>query len=116
MSDLISRQAAIDAIANCTNCGTPDELRKYVDKHSLENEWTGGVLDAMEAVEDIPAADVVPVVHGKWIPQDHNKRIGCATTAVFYYPKCSACGHNGNYDMYYCPNCGAKMDGGDEHG
>jgi len=62
MDDLISRQAAIDAIANCTNCGTPDELRKYVDKHSLENGWTGGVLDAMEAVEDIPAADVVPVV------------------------------------------------------
>jgi len=61
-SDYISRQAAIDAIANCTNCGTPDELRKYVDKHSLENGWTGGVLDAMEAVEDIPAADVVPVV------------------------------------------------------
>lgn len=58
----------------------------------------------------LPPADVVPVVHGKWIPQDHNKRIGCATTAVFYYPKCSACGHNGNYDMYYCPNCGAKMD------
>lgn len=65
MDDLISRQAAIDAIANCTNCGTPDKLRKYVDKHSLENGWTGGVLDAMEAVEDIPAADVVPVVRCK---------------------------------------------------
>jgi len=64
--EYISIQAAIDAIVNCTNCGTPDELRKYVDKHSLENGWTGGVLDAMEAVEDIPAADiVVPVRCGE---------------------------------------------------
>ena len=47
MNEHISRQKAIDAIVNCTNCGTPDELRKYVDKHSLENGWTGGVLDAM---------------------------------------------------------------------
>lgn len=101
MSDYISRQAAIDAIANCTNCGTPDELRKYVDKHSLENGWTGGVLDAMEAVEDIPAADVVPVVHAKW---------------ENYSPvtiKCSRCGHvihDWRYsECKYCPNCGAKM-------
>ena len=65
MNEHISRQKAIDAIVNCTNCGTPDELRKYVDKHSLENGWTGGVLDAMEAVEDMPAADVVPVVRCK---------------------------------------------------
>ena len=47
MAEYIERREAIDAIVNCTNCGTPDELRKYVDKHSLENGWTGGVLDAM---------------------------------------------------------------------
>ncbi|MBR3349990.1 MAG: hypothetical protein IKG55_07940 [Solobacterium sp.] len=62
MAEYIERREAIDAIVNCTNCGTPDELRKYVDKHSLENGWTGGILDAMGAVEDMPAADVVPVV------------------------------------------------------
>ncbi len=100
--DLISRQAAIDAIANCTNCGTPDELRKYVDKHSLENGWTGGVLDAMEAVEDIPAADVAPVVHSTWIEDGD--------------PLMLTCGNCGYGVMRYNntrfrPNCGAKMDG-----
>ena len=64
MAEYIEKQAAIEAIANCTNCGTPDELRKYVDKHSLENVWTGGVLDAMEAVEDIPAA----IEQQRWFP------------------------------------------------
>jgi len=106
MNDLISRQAVIDAIANCTNCGTPDELRKYVDKHSLENGWTGGVLDAMEAVEDIPAADVVPVVHSRWIKTADGA-------------ECEKCGREAVYQIIddhwqyepFCPHCGAKMDG-----
>ena len=56
MSDLISRQAAIDAIVRCTNCGTEEELRGYVAKHCLDKGWTGGVLDALDAVEDLPSA------------------------------------------------------------
>ena len=98
MSDLISRQAAIDAIVNCTNCGTPDELRKYVDKHSLENGWTGGVLDAMEAVEDIPAADVVPVVRCRkckyfWTYQcmDSMPIETCELAQTFYNPDLDFC-------------------------
>ena len=94
--DLIDRQAAIDAIANCTNCGTPDELRKYVDKHSLENGWTGGVLDAMEAVEDIPAADVVPVRLGEWLDG-------------YKMQTCSLCKCRGKKSWTFCPHCGARM-------
>ena len=54
--DLISRQAAIDAIANCTNCGDEKTLRAYVAKHNLDNEWSGGVLEAINAVEDLSSA------------------------------------------------------------
>lgn len=56
MDDFISRQAAIDAIANCTNCGDEKTLRAYVAKHNLDNEWSGGVLEAINAVEDLPSA------------------------------------------------------------
>lgn len=58
-SDLISRQAAIDAIVQCTNCGDEDTLREYVLKHSLDNGWTGGILEALDAVKDLPPAQPV---------------------------------------------------------
>ena len=56
MDDLISRQSAIDAIAKCTNCGDEKTLRAYVAKHSLDNGWTGGVLQALDAVKELPSA------------------------------------------------------------
>lgn len=98
MTEYIDRQAAIEAA--CKGFCHPGVRCPDVE-----------CREQTKFIREIPAADVVPVVHGEWIPQDHNKRIGCATTAVFYYPKCSACGHNGNYDMHYCPYCGARMDG-----
>lgn len=57
-------------------------------------------------VNDAPAADVVPVVHGRWI-EDHD------------YLKCPECGVMVKWDFTffdignwnYCPNCGEKMDG-----
>ena len=64
MSDLIDRQAAIDAIVQCTNCGDEDTLRKYVLKHNLDNGWTGGILEALDAVKDLPPAQPEP----PWIP------------------------------------------------
>lgn len=65
----------------------------------------------LREVSDTPAADVAPVVHGRWeyIPQTLN---------TLSQLKCPFCGWwsldpsiDGAYS--YCPNCGAKMDGGD---
>lgn len=50
---------------------------------------------------------------GKWIPQDHNKRVGNISTCVYYYPICSKCGKVGIETYKYCPHCGAKMTEGD---
>jgi predicted amidophosphoribosyltransferase len=59
----------------------------------------------------IPTADVVEVKHGHWGLIDE-----CANEGVY----CSVC-HKKVYKTYYanqklkskfCPNCGAKMDGG----
>ena len=62
--DLISRKAAIDAVVGCTNCGTEDELRAYVTKHYLDNGWTGGIVDALDAIEQLSPAQPEP----QWIP------------------------------------------------
>ena len=66
----------------------------------------------IEAMSRVPAADVEPVTHGRWIERmlDNFRK---------YESACSECGarYIGNYDQYceptefsYCPNCGAKMD------
>ena len=60
-------------------------------------------------LRDMPAADVAPVRHGRGVSVPHKlARV------------CSVCNRDEPYkfadidaDVYdYCPNCGAKMDGG----
>ena len=56
-----------------------------------------------------PAADVAPVVHGRWEflgPNRFIKECMCGT--------CSACKARSKYivNTMLCPNCGAVMDGG----
>ena len=55
-------------------------------------------------LDGIPAADVAPVVHGKWLEEDGAQI-------------CSNCGEEhcwGEYRATYCDNCGARMDGAAE--
>ena len=62
-----------------------------------------------EAVEEMPTADVAPVVHGRWIEQEKY------TFGVMY--DCSICGDrilDNGHSWNYCPNCGARMDGDDD--
>ena len=57
-------------------------------------------------VEELPAANVAPVVHGKW---KYKQEWGKLLTN-----SCSVCGQilttKRGEEMNYCPNCGAKMD------
>ena len=75
----------------------------------------------LRSVEAIPAADVAPVAHGRWKAQMDSERSGfqfltLPDQIVGYI--CSNCGEEAieYVDDYflpdYCPNCGAKMDGG----
>lgn len=72
------------------------------------------MADLVDIFSEIPAADVAPVVHGRWI---HSRYEDCSEQ--FELVKCSQCNHEA-YAMAlyvrggnYCPACGAKMDGGD---
>lgn len=91
-------------------------MPKYIDADALlkkfnidDMETVNGcvpILIARETIERAPAADVAPVVHGRWIEDD---------TGIMHY--CSECHkYNGSttYMPKYCPNCGALMDGKDE--
>lgn len=50
----------------------------------------------------LPAADVVPVRHGRWI--SHELEFGGLVS------ECSVCHAEGMIDGNFCPNCGARMD------
>ncbi len=56
----------------------------------------------------MPAADVVPVVHGRW-EQDSDGDWYC-TNCDEVVAICES-GRERTYRKPYCPNCGAKMDG-----
>ena len=58
MADLISRQAAIDAILNITNCKSVRELFEYNQLHHLTEMWSGGVNDAIDAVIGVDSAQL----------------------------------------------------------
>lgn len=84
---------------------------KLVEKYSPINGCGeghySGVADCIgEEIEDIPPADVAPVIHARWID---NGRGGYAHA---YF--CSNCGWLDGYPIEdrfnYCPNCGAIMD------
>lgn len=66
--------------------------------------------DAFTVIEDdIPPANVRPVVRGEWVPEPDRH----------YHWHCSECGYTVGVvrmDCKYCPNCGANMKGGDADG
>ena len=91
-------------------------MAEYIDREELlthqynasHSNWPqlAEMVVGVEDIEDAPAADVALVVHGRWNSMDGYKT-GRA---------CSVCGWDvPEYGKFYsyCPNCGAKMDGGD---
>ena len=90
MAEYIERDTAIRAVM----------AAKWVD-------GSDGAM-AMEIVASPPAADVVPVVHGKWI-ESANFDTGFWVCSKCRFVSEAIAAHK----LYgYCPNCGAKMDGG----
>lgn len=87
MAEYIERELAIEALSRGDGCGNV----------------------CRRAIERILAADVAPVRHGRWIDKGE-------------YAVCTECGGRSGiqYDgvepipliTQFCPNCGAKMDGG----
>ena len=85
-----------------------DSIAKANGKDKDRQVWAR----AIRLLNDMPTADVAPVVHGRWIGAPLCGNDNC---------RCSACGswHNihvnlrGETMQKYCPECGAKMDRGD---
>ena len=83
----------------------PKEYRNY-QTDNLDDAYEQGWYDALCCLEHIPAADVAPVVHGQW--KASGGLLECQNCGEIY----STLGGNEGKAWDYCPDCGARMDGG----
>lgn len=59
-------------------------------------------------ITNAPTIDAEPVRHGRWVAIDR------IASGFPWKLRCNRCGVPQDYPHTYCPNCGAKMDGGAE--
>lgn len=71
--------------------------------------WVDDMLDEVECFQP---ADVAPVRHGRWIEHKHFNHDHYIDSTY----ECSECNVEEPLTSDYCPNCGAKMDGGFDNG
>ena len=89
-----------------------EEIRKYYYKNppnfSYGEGFDRGLDRAQRAILDAPAADVATVRHGEWeiVVGSNGKE----------YMVCTCCRVSQDLAgvFTYCPNCGAKMYGGED--
>ena len=102
--DLISRQAAIDALMSLTVYKSKREVVQAADKH--ENTWIGGVAECIDEIEDLPSAQHERKT-GKWI-----KVKPISGVEAYMCPFCKTGDWDISVDSYnYCPYCGKSVSG-----
>lgn len=118
MAEYIEREALMKNfcgydLTKCVKYGNKDAGQQH-DSYS-----TMMMYEIADEIIDAPAADVAPVVHGRWVD-----RYGGKYANPLY--ECSECKRRAPYKFEndslniglwvqdltdYCPNCGARMDG-----
>lgn len=100
MAEYIEREA-LEKMLN-------ERLTYLLDKNGPYDYFTDGYDEAVSTVEEFLSADVAPVRHGRWncvgsvcIDGEYEDTFRCSKCSIPYFRK-----------SRYCPNCGAKMDGG----
>ena len=99
MAEYIERETMIENIV---------QEALYYCYHEMNGE-SRGLMSAKELLQKAPAADVEPVRRGKWIcVADYGEsEYKCTNCHDVWYLDEGTPIENG---MYYCPNCGAKME------
>ena len=83
------------------------------DIKTPSGDYMKGFMDALFATERLIAdkytADVAPVKHARWY---YGRCTNCCHEALDYLNEDEGGCYMKTYITDYCPNCGAKMDGG----
>ena len=97
MAEYIERDKVYNMLNALGGCGAEPE--------SWSDGWDKAFDEAIRELDNIPAADVRPERHGRWI---EDEKYGIVI--------CSECGEEHAWEDYrasYCEDCGAKRDGED---
>ncbi len=97
----------IDADARVTVQSFDEEHEEYVHTEMSVEE----ALDFATDEGCPPVVEAEPVRHGRWIPMYELTREGILPDEPMGY-MCDQCKAKRKKRLNYCPNCGARMDGG----
>lgn len=104
MPEYIEREILLNTLDEVCRVACPYSERRDIAQYVKCGACPLG--SAFDFVDDIPAADVRPVVHGKWLDR---------SSGWTFNSECNKCGfivHEQFIKTYkYCPNCGADMRG-----
>ena len=89
-------------------------MSEYIEREALRDALYDAdaiTMSGVKILNQFPGADVAPVRHGRWVQVIvHVEFEDGFVDRVEEY--CSACHEpNERQCTYFCPNCGAKMDG-----
>lgn len=94
---------------------------RLIDADALRESWFDWnpyeIIEAntvLESIDQTPTVDAVPVVHGRWKrSEDDYCGVNIIKCSICRKEWCFECGDDVfDLNYHYCPNCGAKMDGG----
>ena len=90
-------------------------MYEYIERKAIRDALYDAdaiTMSGVKILNQFPGADVAPVRHGRWVQVIvHVEFEDGFVDRVEEY--CSACHEpKGRRCTYFCPNCGAKMDGG----
>lgn len=113
---------AARSLQECQDEPEPEKPDDVGAKITLPDRWAMTEAWQRWAAQEA-AADVAQVVHGEWEAADW-REYDANSCEVICYPKdgiaCTHCRYVFKKDALwkknFCPNCGAKMDGGAENG
>ncbi len=95
-------------------------MTEYIDRESIRKAFQNVIDDPKclmfiaatieQYIAEEPAADVVPVVHGRWVYNSNYKSWEEMYVCSVYNRNALTGGDYRHELSDYCPNCGAKMD------